>query len=59
MDNFDVYTFIEPEIDGMSPILFNSSYGILAIGNPLGPAAIFIERKQDFELSTEILDKLY
>ncbi|AXT63370.1 hypothetical protein D1816_24510 [Aquimarina sp. AD10] len=56
--HFDSYTFIKPEIDGMSPVLFNENYGVLAIGNPLGPSAIFLKKKEEFELGDKILDKL-
>lgn len=56
---FDSYVHIEPEIDGMGPILFNHKYGILAIGNPLGPAAAFTDNKPEFNLIYQIFEKLY
>jgi hypothetical protein len=56
---FDSYVHIKPEIDGMAPILFNPNYGILGIGNPLGPAAFFFEKKPDIDLIKDVSDKLY
>lgn len=56
---FDSYVHIKPEIDGMGPILFNQKYGILAIGNPLGPAAAFTDYKPEFNVIYQIFEKLY
>ncbi|WP_271785380.1 hypothetical protein [Aquimarina algiphila] len=56
---FESYIHITPEIDGMGPILFNQNYGILAIGNPLGPAAAFTKNKPKFEVVNEIFEKLF
>ena len=49
-DGFDIYDLPNTEsTDEIGPILFNPKYGILAIGNPLGPAHAFIntDPKQD------------
>ena len=56
---FDSYGHIKPQIDGMGPILFNQDYGILAIGNPLGPAAAFTDNKPEFNVIYQIFEKLY
>ncbi|WP_276166684.1 hypothetical protein [Zobellia alginiliquefaciens] len=56
---FDSYVHIKPEIDGMGPILFNKKYGILAIGNPLGPAAAFTDNKPEFNVVYRIFERLY
>ncbi|MFC4634520.1 hypothetical protein ACFO3O_11450 [Dokdonia ponticola] len=49
----------EPVIDGMSPILFNKDYGILAITGPLGPTAFFMDKPNDSLQIMKINRKLY
>ena len=55
---FDKYEMSEPIIDGLSPIMFNDDYGILAITGPLGPTYLFLTKKSDTLFSRKILDKL-
>ena len=45
--------------DEMGPVLFNTKYGILAIGNPLGPAAAFIDDDPSSAQVERIFEKLY
>ena len=56
---FDMYEMKEPIIDGMSPVMFNKEYGILAIANPLGPSAFFMDKPNDSLQVMKISKKLY
>ena len=56
---FDKYEMEEPIIDGMSPVMFNLEYGILAIANPLGPSAFFMDKPNDSLQVRKIIEKLY
>jgi hypothetical protein len=57
---FDFYDLPNSAVtDEMGPILFNAKYGVLAIGNPLGPAAAFIENDPNYAEVARIFDKLY
>ncbi|OBQ54588.1 hypothetical protein JJL45_14295 [Tamlana sp. s12] len=56
---FDMYEMKEPIIDGMSPVMFNKDYGILAIANPLGPSAFFMDKQNDSLQVMKISKKLY
>lgn len=56
---FDNYEMKEPIIDGMSPIMFNKDYGILAITGPLGPTAFFMDKPNDSLQIMKINRKLY
>lgn len=56
---FDSYVHTKTEIDGMEPILFNQKHGILAIGNPLGSAAVFTKNKPELKVVNRIIEKLY
>ncbi|KJD31007.1 hypothetical protein PW52_16890, partial [Tamlana sedimentorum] len=56
---FDMYEMKEPIIDGMSPVMFNKDYGILAIANPLGPSAFFMDKQNDSLQVMKISEKLY
>lgn len=56
---FDKYEMKEPIIDGMSSILFNQEYGILAIANLLGPSAFFMDKPNDSLQVRKIIEKLY
>ena len=56
---FDKYEMKEPIIDGMSPVMFNEEYGILAIANPLGPSAFFMDKPNDSSQVRKIIEKLY
>jgi hypothetical protein len=44
---FDNYEMSQPIIDGMSPLIFNADYGILAIAGPLNPPIFFMDRLND------------
>ncbi|RZS93933.1 hypothetical protein [Aquimarina brevivitae] len=54
---FDYYHLEDPVTDGTGPILFNSSYGLLAIKNIFGPTVILLDSK-DHNLAERIIDKL-
>ena len=55
---FKKYKLIEPTVDGTGPILFNSKFGILAIGNVLSPDFVFISKKMNEEAAERIRSKL-
>lgn len=56
---FDVYEMKEPVIDGISSVMFNKDYGILAIANPLGSPAFFMDKPNDSLQVMKISKKLY
>ena len=56
---FDLYEMKEPIIDGISPIMFNKDYGILAIANPLGTSEFFMDKPNDSLQVIKISEKLY
>ncbi|RKS42477.1 hypothetical protein BC962_3291 [Gillisia mitskevichiae] len=56
---FDRYKMSDPIIDGMSPVIFNEEYGVLAIANPLGPSAFFMDKHNDSLRVIKIMEELY
>jgi hypothetical protein len=55
---FDIYELSEPEIDGMSPLMFNKEYGILVITSPLGPTLFFMTEPDDYSYANKIISSL-
>lgn len=56
---FDKYDITEPIVDGISPIIFNEEYGILAITGPLNPTLFFMEKSNDTVCAERILNALW
>ena len=55
---FRKYELTEPVVDGTGPILFNSEYGILAIGNVMAPDFVYLPKKENKEMAEKIRRKL-
>jgi hypothetical protein len=55
---FRKYDLTEPVVDGTGPILFNSEYGILAIGNVMAPDFVYLPKKENKEMAEKIRRKL-
>jgi hypothetical protein len=56
---FKKYELIEPVVDGTGPILFNKEYGLLGIGNVMGPNLVCLPDKKDGKLAKNISKKLF
>ena len=56
---FDNYEMSEPIIDGMSPLIFNPDYGILAITGPLNPPLLFMSKSNDKIYADRIMEVLW
>ena len=56
---FKKYELIEPITDGTGPILFNKEYGILALGNVMGPNLVCLPKKMDKEMVKRVSEKLF
>lgn len=56
---FDKYEMTEPIVDGISPIIFNEEYGILAITGPLNPPLFFMEKSNDTVYAERIMNVLW
>ncbi|WP_108805586.1 hypothetical protein [Aquimarina sp. Aq107] len=54
---FEFYNIENPITDGTGPILFNPTYGLLAINNVFGPTIIFLDEKND-TITQQIITKL-
>ncbi|PCE63481.1 hypothetical protein [Sediminicola luteus] len=56
---FKKYDLTEPIIDGTGPILFNSEYGVLAIGNVLAPDFVYLPHNGELKTANLIREKLH
>lgn len=54
---FEFYNIENPITDGTGPILFNPTYGLLAINNVFGPTIVFLDEKND-TITQQIITKL-
>lgn len=56
--NFGYYKLKKSYDDGSGPLLFNTEYGILGIGNSYGPEFVYLPNS-NLKLAKEIIDELY
>ncbi|MBW1296352.1 hypothetical protein [Aquimarina litoralis] len=54
---FKKYRLKEPIVDGTGPVFFNPKYGVLSIGNVIGPTIIFLPKKAELKMAKEIFEK--
>ena len=56
---FKKYELINPIADGTGPILFNKEYGILGIGNVMGPNLVCLPKAANEKIAISIREKLF
>jgi len=56
--SFKKYELTEPIVDGTGPILFNSNYGVLAIGNIMAPDFVYLPKKMNKKMAERIRKKI-